>query len=365
MAPFKGGIVPYNTLLYKELSKNHEVNIISFKRLYPKFLYPGENEKDTSSKESIINAESDEILDGINPLTWLKTIFKIRKDKPDLVVFHWWNPFFSIMISLIFSMIRSKKLLICHNVLPHEKVFMDKFLTKIALNRSKLFIVHSKEELANLNQLIGNPNAKVYPHPTYEFFDKEFDTEVERKTLNLRKKVILFFGFIRPSKGLIYLIRAMPEVLKKIDLDLLVVGEFLIDKEKLKKECTEEISKLGVENNVKLIDEYVPNEEVSKYFSVADLAVFPYISATGSGILQIAFGLRKPVICTDVLANVVDDNKTGFVVPTKNSKNLADAIIRFYEEGKSGAFIENIKKEHERFSWEGLVETIESFNILE
>lgn len=109
-----------------------------------------------------------------------------------------------------------------------------------------------------------------------------------------------------------------------------------------------------------LIDKF-PNEDVAIYFSAADVVVLPYISATQSGIAQIAYNFDKPVIATDVvgLREVIVDGKTGYIVPPNDPKTLADAITKFYSGNKEKEFSENVKLEKQKYSWDSFVETIE------
>jgi glycosyltransferase involved in cell wall biosynthesis len=170
--------------------------------------------------------------------------------------------------------------------------------------------------------------------------------------------VLLFFGFVREYKGLRYLLEALPDVLKTVNVTLLVVGEFWKDKAVY----LNLIRELNVEEHVIVIDDYVPNEEVGLYFSAADLVIQPYVSATGSGIVQIAFGFEKPVIATRVgsLPEVVRDGSTGYLVSPAESTELAEAIIRFFQENRAAEFVANIQQEHYKFSWERLVNMLEA-----
>ena len=99
------------------------------------------------------------------------------------------------------------------------------------------------------------------------------------------------------------------------------------------------------------------------YFAASDLVVLPYVSATGSGIVQTAFGCNKPVISTNVgcLPEVIDDGKTGYIVDSKDPKAIAEVVIYFYKEGKEEELVNNIIKGKEKFSWNRMVEAIESF----
>ena len=94
------------------------------------------------------------------------------------------------------------------------------------------------------------------------------------------------------------------------------------------------------------------------YFSASDLVVLPYASATQSGIVQIAYGFGKPVVVTSVggLPEVVDDGRTGFVVPPKNAGALAESVVRFFEQNKGDEFSAAIDQEQDRFSWRRMVE---------
>ena len=176
--------------------------------------------------------------------------------------------------------------------------------------------------------------------------------------IRTKDKVLLFFGFVREYKGLKYLIRAMPAIRERIeDVRLLIVGDFGEDKQNY----LDLIEANGVGNVTDIYDGYIPDKEVERYFAASDLVVLPYESATQSGIVQIAYGFEKPVVVTDVggLPDVVADGRTGYVVEAKKPDKLAEAVIRFYEEGMEEKFVNGVKQEAYRFSWDRMAETIE------
>jgi glycosyltransferase involved in cell wall biosynthesis len=223
--------------------------------------------------------------------------------------------------------------------------------------------VHSKEDYENLKNFLPEANAKQSPHPTYEvFYDKIISKEISRNHFGISGNTILFFGFVRPYKGLEYLIESIPLIIKHMDLNLLVVGEFWEEESKYKKQ----IERLKVKDNIKLIDKYVPNEEVALYFAAADVVVLPYISVTGSGIVQLAFGCNTPVITTNVgsLPEVVSNGNTGLIVNPSDSSAIANAVLTFYEKNMEKVFIKNIRTGKKQFSWDKMIETIESFTML-
>jgi glycosyltransferase involved in cell wall biosynthesis len=361
--PFKGGISHYTTLLYRNLKKSHNTILYAFKRQYPKWLFPGETDKDISNK-SIREEEVENVLDSLNPFTWLSVFQRIKKESPELVIFPWWvsfwTPQFWTISFLIKFFTRIKILFICHNVVEHESKTIDKICTKFVLKKGDYFIVHSEEDLENLKNIIPDADVKQSFHPTYEVFHSGLITKEDaRRQLGIKGKTILFFGFVRPYKGLNYLIEAMPVIIKSVDITLLIVGEFWEGEDVYKKQ----IAGLGVGGNIKIINKYVTNEEVELYFAASDVVVLPYVSATGSGIVQVAFGCNKPVIATSVgcLPDVIDDKRTGYLVRERDPQAIADAVVAFYKEGRDEEFVNNIIKEKGRFSWDRYVETIENF----
>jgi glycosyltransferase involved in cell wall biosynthesis len=124
----------------------------------------------------------------------------------------------------------------------------------------------------------------------------------------------------------------------------------------------QQINELKIGSNVKVIDKYVPNEDVATYFSAADVVVLPYVSGTGSGVVQIAFGFTKPVIATKVgcLPDVVAEGKTGYLVGPKDSVGIADAVLSFYKNKMERKMIRNIILNRDMFSWTRMVGIIEA-----
>jgi glycosyltransferase involved in cell wall biosynthesis len=358
--PFRGGIAHYTTLLYQHLSTVHETQLYSFKRQYPGFLFPGKTDKDPSG--SPLQAPCEYLLDPLNPLTWLETFRRIKRERPDAVIIQWWVPYWApAFASLAFWLRRFtpvKVVFICHNVRPHEGSILDSFLTRLALGQGQCFIVQSEKDLRDLKALLPRAKAVRTVLPVYDTYHWEVMEQAAAKgALGLVGPTMLFFGLIRKYKGLEYLIRALPEVLRSIQAHLLIVGEFWEDREPYLKL----IQELGVQQNVTVVDRYVPNEEVGLYFSAADVVVLPYVDATQSAVVSLAYAFDKPVITTAVggLPEVVTDGETGFVVPPSDSAALATAMIRYFQEDCAPRFTANIKARRHMLSWSTLVRLIE------
>ncbi|MBZ0168986.1 Glycosyl transferase, group 1 [Candidatus Methylomirabilis lanthanidiphila] len=358
MHPLRGGIAHYNAQLALELKKRHEIAMISFSRQYPAVLFPGRTQFDPGPPPSGLIAEP--LLDSINPVSWLRTGRRIAEIAPDLTVVHWWHPFFGPCLGAAVRVSRrrfgARVIFICHNVVPHEPFPAADSLTRFALATGHAWLVQSETDQRHLELFNLRGPALLAPHPPGQGFGEPIDQEEAKRRLGLTGTILLFFGLIRRYKGLPCLLEAMALVLQQVDCTLLVVGEFYDGKD----QCLRLINTLGLASRVRVIDRFIPDDEVSLYFCAADLVVLPYESATQSGIVPIAYAFERPVVVTAVggLPEAVQDGETGLLVEPRNPTALAAAIIRFFEERLGPAFSRNISQ-RTRFSWTDLARTLE------
>ena len=360
--PYKGGISHYTGLMYRELAKRFDVEMLSYKMQYPKFLFHKEQRDYSNDSFKIENTKY--MLHTANPLNIIRTARYMKRQRPDMVLIQWWHPYFAPCYFLLQRFMgRQNVTFVCHNVFPHERFPLDKLLTSLALKCGKHYILHAEEEGKELEKIKQRPDYVVTPHPTYNAFRFEGMSKAQaRDRLHIAQdeKVLLFFGYVREYKGLKYLLRAMPMIIRAEDrVRLWVVGEFGADREEYHKL----IKELRIQDYVRVTDTYTPDREVEQYFAMADLVVLPYISATQSGIVQIAYGFEKPVIVTNVggLPDVVEDGKTGYVIEPGKPEEIAHAVVRFYREDQEETFVNHIKQEAYRFSWERMEEVVSGF----
>ena len=357
--PYKGGIAHYTGLMYRALSKKYDTAMVSYKMQYPKILFRKE-QRDYSNDTFKVDGTKF-WLHTANPLNWLQTANKINRLQPDMVIIQWWHPYFAPCYQSLCRHLQSKIVFVCHNVFPHERFPMDRALTKGTLKRGDAFIVHSQKDETDLKSILQTPVCCRTVLPSYNAFRfHDLDKAEAREKLHLSQsdKLILFFGFVREYKGLRYLIQAMPEVVNAYpEAKLLIVGDFGSDKD----DYTQLIQHTGVAENILVYAGYTPDQEVENYFFASDLVALPYISATQSAVVQMAFGFDKPVIATSVggLPDVIDEGKTGYLVEPGNPKQLAQAVIRYFKEERETEFSENVRREAWRFSWDRMVENIE------
>ena len=358
--PYRGGNSLFVSFVYDILKNNFDVKLYNYKLLYPSILFPGKTQYDESGK-TIKQAPNERLVNSINPFNWIKVASLIKKENADLIVFDWWHPFFSFchftISFLIKSYYKNKILFITENVISHEGNAVDKILTKFGLSNASAFLALS-EKVENDLKFVAK-QRKVYRSelPIYDCYN--FDEK--KKLTNTKKdlgfdedsKLLLFFGYVRKYKGLDLLIDALAELIKKDNsYKLLVVGEFYDDE----KYYQDKIKSLKLDKSVKILNKFISNEEVAKYFEPADLVVLPYRSATQSGILNLAYGFLKPVLVTDVggLAEFVDNGKTGYVIKPDSQKDLVDGIINFFRQRQNVNFAENIRNRVTRNSFNNL-----------
>lgn len=361
--PYKGGIAHYTSLLYRALSQKYDVEMISYKMQYPRFLFRREQKDYRNDVFRIEDAQF--LFHTADPFNIIRTASKIRRMHPDLVIIQWWHPYFAPCYRILEAALGRKirKMFICHNVFPHERFPFDRALTKLVLNKADYFLLHSERDVDDLLAIRPDAQYRLNPHPTYNAFRIRNLTKSQAREellLPVDEKVLLFFGFVREYKGLKHLIKAMPEVKRRLgNVRLIVAGAFGSDRVSYRRMIDDN----GANDCIEVVDRYIADNEVEKYFAACDIAVLPYESATQSGIVQIAFGFGKPVIVTNVggLPDVVADGQTGYIVERGDPGQLADAIVRFYENDMAERFEAQVRREADRFSWDRLVEKIDEF----
>jgi len=328
--PYRGGIAHFNTLLARALKDHgHHTQMISFRRQYPKLLYPGKTDKDPSKQPLREGAEF--TLDPFHPWTWFKTAKFIARFQPDMVIIHWWTTFWAVPFSVLSTSLRRKSISIVyliHNVVPHEKKLWDPWLTRIALSLSDSFLVLSQNEKKRLLDLMPDAQVNVSELPVFHMFsENRMPKSQAKKRLGLSENIpiMLFFGIVRPYKGLKYLLEAQALLLEQgIETCLMIAGEFWED-------CgvyREQIDKLNLSEMVRIDNRYIPNEEVGIFISAADFMVAPYIRGTQSGAAEVALGFGLPIIVTDNVAQGVSEKNQDklVIVPSGDSTALASAI---------------------------------------
>ena len=358
--PWRGGIAQFISLLAEELQSEQQVRAFTFIKQYPKLIFPGKEQLDKSAKH--IDIDTIQNLIPYNPLTWKKTAKDIIAWNPDLLILKYWIPFFAPAFGYIIRYLKKHSDIKVHYIIDnidfHEKWFAADLLSKYALNKADRLICMSGSVYSDAKNLLPNSEIIATVHPVYDCYDNNnFSAEKVREEMQITdKKVILFFGYIKAYKGLDLLIKAFPKVKQKLnDAHLLIVGEIYGDDSVY----LDLIKNTNLQNEITFVREFVPNEEIEKYFKVADVLVLPYKSATQSGVAQIAYSFDLGVVCTPVggLPEIILDKKTGIVTKSTDPEDIAQGIIDFFDLDKIKVSQE-IRKEYSKYSWSEFIDKV-------
>jgi glycosyltransferase involved in cell wall biosynthesis len=405
---FKGGISNYNTSLAKALEKQGaEVHIVSWTQQYPAII--PRDFVDRSSKADLLagtNIKVTYITNYNNPFSWNETYQFILSLQPDVVVFQWAIALQGLPMGYIAKQLSKHNnidvVFDLHVVKQKEASSLDNFFVKYGLRHAKTFIAHSFQSADELKNLfpktvfqindsgvrVNNAKTiiKLY-HPIYDMFkpDLNFEKEKVKQDMGLKKHVFLFFGFIRKYKGLHNVIPAFAELCKRRDdVSLLIAGESFwqtLDKNKfstrlksalfgtakkmfLKNSDNEQdynplelIKQLGIENNVVVFNEFIPNEDVHKYFQAADCIVNYYLTATPSGVESIAYNFHMPILATKVghFPETVIPGYNGYLAEPENIQSMTDTMEHFLNHPVDRR---NVAEVASKLSWENYAKAI-------
>ncbi|MDO5760186.1 MAG: glycosyltransferase [Bacteroidota bacterium] len=349
--PFRGGISMEEAYLYKIISSmGMDYKAISYTLLYPKIFFPGKTQYDDSKFIPFEhNDKIERIISSVNPFTWWKAYKKIKQEQPDIVIFRWWMFFFAPCIFTIAFLIRlrmkqTQVTIFTDNYISHENHWWEKYLVKFAFTRAHSFIAAS-EFVAN--QIKNDFPQKTICTTTLSIYDcynlNRYDKPSAKQMLNINtKEVIIFFGLIRPYKGLMKLIEAFPLIKeKRKDITLLIVGECYGEV----KEYEDRIRDLGIEKDVIFVNKFVANEDIEPYFVASDVVVLPYESASQSGIIMTAYAFRKPVVVTNVggIKEQVLQNETGVVIDSNSKEDILQGVNTILDNRESIDYAKNIE----------------------
>ena len=357
--PYRGGLASIMETMAREYQRRgYRVDILTFTLQYPSFLFPGKSQTVDTPPPADLSIERK--VSTINPLTWWQVGRQLCKMRPDIVLMKYWTPYMAPCFGSIARLARRNghTRVICQidNVEPHEHHITDRIFNRYYLRSVDGFIYMSEQVHGELETYTHVP-ALFSPHPMFEHFGerKERTEACNALGINPNEQYSLFFGLIRDYKGLDTLIEAWAKF-RRPGHKLLIAGEFYASREKY----VEMIDRLQLSNDIILHDHFIPDSEVANYFSAADCVVLPYKTATQSGVTQIAYNFRTPIIVTNVggLKEIVPDGVVGYVVES-SIDGVLNGLERIYETGRLEEFTHNMEHERKRFSWATMCDKIE------
>lgn len=357
--PYRGGISDLSALIYEELSKDHEVQFVNFSRQYPAFLFPGKTEYKIGDKAA--DFASERIIDSINPLTWLSAARHIREFASEWAIFRYWNPFFSPLIAFISKKLRRqgiKVAILVDNLVPHEESFIDSWMAKRILAQADHVFTMSRAVTVDVKEHNRRIPVTTLFHPLYEIYQSTRTKEEARKQLNLPDHpIMLYFGLIRPYKGLDIMIKALGKIKSELkDYTALILGEAYEDAQKYE----DLIQAEGIAPNTIFKNEFITDSDLPLYFAAADVLVLPYRTATQSGIVGIALQMDRPVIATKVggLGEYVQQGETGYLVDPEDPEAMGEIILEFFNGDDRQRMVETIRNTKSRYSTQSFCQSL-------
>lgn len=368
LPPHKG-ISAYTVPLAAALSESPglRLQLVSFRSLYPRFLFPGGEIDDRGMNVNLPSSVSvRRLMDWYNPASWVQAGLSIGGA---IVHAQWWSyplapQYFT---ALRIARWRGKKVVLTiHNVMPHEKSRLNNFLNSLIYPMADHVIVHSEgmRETLHENGAFRRGQVSVVPHGLLKPPAPEVpDMAAARRELGVPEgaSTVLYFGNIRPYKGLETLLEALSLVSQRVPrAHMLIAGEPWTDWEPYR----EMIERLGLSESVTERLGFVPYNKVHLYFTAADVVALPYTHFDAqSGVASIALAFHRPAVVTDVggLPDMVADARA--VVPPGDSGALAEALTAVLTDGALRAKLQaDAELVARRFGWEEIAaRTIEVY----
>lgn len=412
---FKGGISNYNTSLAKAFDRREDcdVHVVSWTQQYPAII-PREFVDKTSRVDLLAGTDIrvHYLLNYNNPLSWRATYRKIVALRPDKVIIQWAIAIQGLPLGYLARRLRRNGIEVIfdlHFVIQKENSSLDRRLTRFGIGPASTFITHAYKTVDELKELFpsrafevtdglaqgkeagpqvqrGTQVIKLY-HPVYDLFQSQpnFDVDAFKAEHGLRKHVFLFFGFIRKYKGLHNALPAFAKLAeRRDDVSLIVCGEsfwntlkqdklstklknavFGLAKKLFLKKSDDEgdyrpldlIDRLGIQDKTLVVNRFVANEEVHKYFQSSDAVLLFYEYATPSGVESISYNFLLPSIATKVghFPETIKDGYNGYLAEPENIGDMARQMERMLEEPIPR---ENIRETTKEMSWDNYAAAI-------
>lgn len=356
--PFKGGVAQHTTTLAHRLAAaGIPVDLVSWSAQYPSALYPGVQR--VSTPEIPVFPHTRHVLAWYRPDSWWRVGRALRGAPDELLLLVLVTPFQIPAYLTIIAALgrwrpgRSRPTVgvICHNVLPHETRPGDRALTKALFARCDVVLTHTDKGAALARELgaMDVRTAELPPHGpgTVSAGGPGGDPR------NRGGGGLLFFGFIRPYKGVDVLLRAVAQV---PDVRLTVAGEVWDDEARVH----DLVAELGLGERVDLRLAYLPDDELHQLLRDADALVLPYTSGTGTQQVRVAQAHGAPVIASRIstMPEQVNDGIDGFLVNPGDVDDLAAAIRRLYEPGRAEKLRARVRPPDDDAMWQRYLDTL-------
>jgi glycosyltransferase involved in cell wall biosynthesis len=343
---FLSGISYYTYFLSTALADRYQVSVVLMRKLIPRRLYPGRARVGHRISDLSV-AGAVPTFDGLDwyavPSLW-RAIRFLRRQAPEIVVFQWWTG--SVILWYLLLQGTARRMGAAVVVELHEDLDTAELRVPVLpglvrrglrrlLQRSDAYVVHSAHDVERLADRLSLPAGRTWviqhgpypmakggaPVPAQAAAGGRADGDGEERRVNL-----LYFGTIRPYKGVEVLVDAFEQLAgsEPDRWELTVVGEVW-------EGWTLPLEKIAASAHRNLIDvtaRYVADDALPGIFGRADVVVLPYLRSSASGPLQMAMSAGLPVVVSAVggLVEAVGDYSGAVLAEPSDPDSLAGAI---------------------------------------
>ncbi len=267
-------------------------------------------------------------------------------------------PLVDMLLMILLKIFGKRIVFTPHDIVHNKKYPLSNTITSILYTISNRIIIHNN---ANLEPIIKRFKLKpekinVIPHGGYEYFvnGKVTMSHARRRFgLSENHRILLFFGNIKPNKGLHILINSLPLIAENVDNVRLIIAGRLCGG------ITEEwlfglIKEKGISDIVIPKLEFIPEEMTTFYYMASDIVVLPYTEISESGVLRFAQTCGRPVMCSDLkeFKETVVQGETGYLFKQDDHVDLARQVTKVFSSGQLEQIGDNARRQaKEHYNW--------------
>lgn len=349
--PFRGGIARTTTSLAQSLETHGALErFLVPVRQYGSFFYPGPADIDRDACPKLDSAEA--CFSVLEPWTWSGATKKVRKSSATAIAIPYWTYAWAPFDLAVMRAAQRPVVGIVHNPADHDAGWIARRAARTVMSRCSGFLCHAESVASTLRHQW--PSKPVVVHPLPPPSSPAIDRNEARTQLSVPADAVafLFFGLVRPYKGLDVLLEAFSHLPRDSRAVLLVAGEAWSG---LAREIPEMLARPELQGRVIARLEWIPEEQTASWFAAADVVVLPYRAATGSAVAAQALGHGVPLIGSRVggIADVVEDGRNGMLVAPSDVAALAAALERTLDATFRARLREGASVAARRWSWSG------------
>jgi glycosyltransferase involved in cell wall biosynthesis len=355
--PYRGGVARTTTDLVRALERRgHEMLFLTPRRQYPRWLFPGGEDRDPDACPRLDCAEA--ILDPLQPSSWPESRRLALAYGAEAWIMPYWTWAWAGLWRWLLHGGRPPVVAVAHNPADHGAGLLRRSVARSVLRRCDAVFTHAGVLESEIGTFCSGVPIASYPLPPPEIGEPP-PREEARRILDVPsgRKVALFLGLIRPYKGVDLLLEAFARQPEECDWLLLVAGEPWGD---LGPALQRQVGESGLEGRVRLRLGWVPETDVPTLLEAADLVVLPYRSGSQSAVAPLALAAGLPVLSTRVggLSEVIQDGVNGLLVAPGSVDELAAAFGRLTTE-RLAELAEGARASRTRLTWDGYAAALE------